>query len=79
MIAQQIGELVEKVPAWWQHVLETGRGRWPQVVEFLNEHPVGQRIRGVIQGQNEALLDGLSGPGRSRNGTVIKGKKIPNA
>jgi predicted PurR-regulated permease PerM len=59
LAVEQITEMVSKAPDWWQKVVGESEKRWPRVVVFLNEHPIGQRLRAAALGQQEALLDGL--------------------
>ncbi len=58
LIAEQIGEMVKALPEWWGRARTQFEQRWPQIVDFL-ETPLGQRVRETIEGQQEALLQGL--------------------
>jgi len=59
LIADQVMDLIAGFPAWWERTWPRLQERWPTVVEFLQDHPVGQRIRAAMAGQQETLLDGL--------------------
>jgi len=79
LIAGQVSELVAAVPAWWEGVREQARQRWPQVIEFLQSHPVGQRIVGAVEDQQETLLQGLQvvgGKALSAGFGVVRGAGV---
>jgi predicted PurR-regulated permease PerM len=59
LIVEQCEEMIRQFPEFWQKVQAQFETRWPQVVDFLGAHPVGQRIRGAVEGQQETLLEGL--------------------
>jgi predicted PurR-regulated permease PerM len=59
LIVEQCEEMIQQFPGFWQKVRTQFETRWPQVVDFLGAHPVGQRIRGAVEGQEETLLEGL--------------------
>jgi predicted PurR-regulated permease PerM len=59
ILADQLSDLVAKIPEWWQSMLGQIQARWPAVVRFLEEHPLGQRIREAAEGQGDALVQGL--------------------
>lgn len=63
LLVEQISELVTRLPAWWQKTLEQAQARWPQVQEFFQSNPWGQRIREVAEGQKDALVQGLQAVG----------------
>jgi predicted PurR-regulated permease PerM len=59
VVAGQISDLVEAFPAWWERMQAAFHERWPQVVRFLEENPLGQRIRATVEGQQALLLHNL--------------------
>jgi predicted PurR-regulated permease PerM len=59
IIARQVSDLVSSVPDWFERVQTAVRERWPQVIEFLEQHPVGRRLQGAVEGHQDTLLDGL--------------------
>ena len=59
IIADQLTDLVSRVPEWWEQLVASARERWPQVIEFFQTNPYGQKIRDVVEGQQEHLLEGL--------------------
>lgn len=69
----QISELVTRVPDWWERAVEWTKDRWPTVVRFLEEHPVGQKMRTAIEEQQETLLKGFRvfGEGAISTGRVV--------
>jgi predicted PurR-regulated permease PerM len=59
LAAEQIGDLLRRLPQWWASVVETARERWPQVQQFFEENALGQRLREAAAGQAGALASGL--------------------
>jgi len=59
LFVEQCEEMIRQFPEIWAKAQAEFETRWPQVVEFLGAHPVGQRIRGAVEGQQETLLEGL--------------------
>lgn len=63
LLVEQISELVERAPEWWQETRAELEARWPRVQEFLANNPWGQRLRAAVQGQEGAIAEGLSNVG----------------
>jgi len=59
LLMTQLSDMLGKAPGWWNDLVEFVRGRWPQIVEFTETNPVGQRIRGALASQQSALVQGL--------------------
>jgi predicted PurR-regulated permease PerM len=59
LLMAQLSDMLGKAPGWWNDLVEFIRGRWPQIVEFTETNPVGQRIRGALVSQQAALVQGL--------------------
>ena len=59
LIAEQLFGLVAQVPEWSRQLLDYVRQRWPRVMDYLQTHPTGQRLRELLEGQGEALVQGL--------------------
>ncbi len=59
IVADQLSELVSRVPEWWRQALAFVEERWPAMVTYLEENPMGQRIRGAVEGQGDEILQGL--------------------
>jgi len=59
LVITQFSELLAKAPEWWKDLVAFSRERWPQVVEFMQTNPLGQRIHGALMSQQEALIEGL--------------------
>jgi len=59
LMITQLSDMVGKAPGWWNDLVEFFRGRWPQVVEFTETNPVGQRIREMLASQQAAVVQGL--------------------
>lgn len=76
LIVEQCEEMIRQFPEFWQKARTQFETRWPQVVDFLGAHPVGQRIRGAVEGQQETLLEGLQfvgGKALSAGAGVLRG------
>jgi len=59
LLMTQLSDMVGKAPGWWNDLMEFVKGRWPQVVEFTETNPLGQRIREILASQQAALVQGL--------------------
>ncbi len=59
LIFEQLVGLASKAPEWWKGAEAFVRERWPQVLEFLEQDPLGQRLKSAVEGQQEALMEGL--------------------
>jgi predicted PurR-regulated permease PerM len=59
LIVEQLVGLASQIPEWSRHIWTYVMERWPRVVEYLQTHPAGQRIREVLQGQGDTLVQGL--------------------
>ncbi|MDY7092440.1 MAG: AI-2E family transporter [Acidobacteriota bacterium] len=60
LAVEQITELVKQVPAWWENVRAEIQRRLPEIQDFFQNNPWGQRIQSAVQNQQEAMLQGLS-------------------
>jgi len=60
LIAEQLVGLVAQVPEWSRQLLDYIRERWPRVTDYLQTHPTGQRVREFLEGQGDAVVQGLS-------------------
>jgi predicted PurR-regulated permease PerM len=75
ILASQISGMIESFPAWFERVQAQVQQRWPQFVEFMQEHPLGQRLQAAAQEQQDALLGGLqyvSGKALSAGAGVLR-------
>jgi predicted PurR-regulated permease PerM len=59
VITEQVVGLVERLPDWWQEVSDFVEERWPQVKDFFQNTPTGQRIQHAFEAQQDTLLQGL--------------------
>jgi predicted PurR-regulated permease PerM len=59
IVADQVSGMIEGFPAWWDRVQEEFRTKWPQVVDFFQSTPMGQRITEFAQTQKDTLVEGL--------------------
>ena len=55
----QIQDLVTRFPEWWDRTRTQAEERWPQVLQFMQENPWGQRLRTALESQQEKLVQGL--------------------
>jgi len=58
-LVRQVSELIEQAPAWWDHARAEVERRLPQVMEFLRDNWLGQRIRTAFEGRQAEVLSGL--------------------
>jgi len=59
LIVDQISDLIEKAPAWWENVVAQVQVRWPRVMDLWKEYQVTDRLQGALEGKEEALLSGI--------------------
>ncbi|NIP14553.1 MAG: hypothetical protein GWM88_07420, partial [Pseudomonadales bacterium] len=59
LIVGQVTELVEAFPEWWTEMRGRLEARWPQVVEWINTNPWGQRLREQVTSHQDELFQGL--------------------
>ncbi|HEV8632075.1 MAG TPA: AI-2E family transporter [Thermoanaerobaculia bacterium] len=63
LVVDQVSDLVHRVPAWWDQMVLLGQRRWPQVQRFLQENPLGQKIREAATNQAGAMAASLGAVG----------------
>lgn len=63
LVVGQLSEMLTRLPEWWQKAVEETKSRWPQVRQFFEENPWGQRLRDVAASQREPLIQGLQAMG----------------
>jgi predicted PurR-regulated permease PerM len=63
LAAEQLTDLAQRVPVWWRQLAAMVQERWPQVLQFLEENPLGQRLREAASGQAGAVAEGLQSVG----------------
>ena len=59
LIVEQLVDLAAQVPEWFRRLGESVRERWPRVINYLQNHPTGQRLREVLEGQGDTVVQGL--------------------
>jgi predicted PurR-regulated permease PerM len=59
LIARQISDMISAFPDWWQRLSSNVQQQWPQVVDFFQNQPLGQKIRQAAEGQVGAVMTGL--------------------
>jgi len=59
LLVQQFTDLVARLPAWWDEAAALVERRWPELIRFLDEHPVGRFLRSSVEGQRQAMAEGL--------------------
>jgi predicted PurR-regulated permease PerM len=59
LLAEQIAEMVTRLPEWWEGVVSEARQRWPEVREFLETNPWAVRVRAAAESQGGAIAAGL--------------------
>ncbi len=64
LIADQVSDLVARIPDWWQAAVEWIRERAPQAVEFVRQHPILGQLTSPSEGGKQTLMQGLEAVGR---------------
>lgn len=59
LMVAQLTDMVARAPDWWNNLVTITRERLPQLVEFLQTNPLGQRIREALVSQQEAFIEGI--------------------
>ena len=59
LLADQLSEMVTKLPEWWERTVSQARQRWPEVREFLETNPWAVRVREAAEGRGGAVAAGL--------------------
>lgn len=59
----QVGELVEKAPVWWEKTVAWVESHWPEVRQFWEEYELTNRLREAVTGKEGAILSGLQALG----------------
>lgn len=55
---EQVSDMVERFPEWWQHTVAEAKARWPEVKEFLDTNPWALRGREALENLQPALIEG---------------------
>ncbi|MCP4658902.1 MAG: AI-2E family transporter [bacterium] len=59
LIVDQVADLIEKAPAWWENVVAQVQVRSPRVMEIWQKYQVTDRLQGALEGKEGALLSGI--------------------
>ncbi|MBZ0115172.1 MAG: AI-2E family transporter [Thermoanaerobaculia bacterium] len=59
LIVGQVSDLVHHLPTAWSRFVEFGQERWPRVVSFFNETPLGQQIKEAAEGHGDSVVQGV--------------------
>lgn len=59
LVFDQVSQLVESFPTWWDRTRLRVAAQWPEVVQFLQNHPLGVKIRTAMEANQDTLFDGL--------------------
>ena len=63
LVVEQFADLVGRAPELWDSLGAFVRERVPQLVEFMQSSPLGQRIQSGLESQQAALIDGVQSLG----------------
>jgi len=61
LLLEQIIDMAGKLPAWTRSALTEAKLRWPAVVDFMQNNPYGQALIEAMEGQQQAVVQGLRG------------------
>lgn len=64
LLVAQLGDLVAKLPEWWQSLAAWVEKHAPTVVTFVENNRYLKGLRAGLEGQEEALVQGLEAVGR---------------
>jgi predicted PurR-regulated permease PerM len=64
LLVDQVGELIDKIPEWYQASSEWVKERAPKAVAFVQNHPYLKSIQSLVEGREETLMQGLEAVGR---------------
>lgn len=76
VIVDQLRDLASRLPQWWAAASDFVSQHLPEVVEFWQNHPVGERIRTTFQDQQGQILGGIQlfgGKALSAGAGVLRG------
>lgn len=59
LVVDQVIDLSQKAPEWWREEQPKLEARWPQVVQFFDQNPLGQKIRTAVQEHSGQLMEGV--------------------
>lgn len=63
LLVEQIGDLVDKAPTWWENVRQWFEARQPKMVELWDRYGLRERIESALAGQGGNLLAALRAVG----------------
>lgn len=65
LVVQQVVELAKNVPEWWQQITSWVSDNAPQIVAFIEEHEIDQRLGSAVDGGTASgIVSGLQEMGR---------------
>jgi predicted PurR-regulated permease PerM len=64
LLVDQMSDLVDKLPVWWQNTAEWVKERLPRVAEFVESHPYLQGLQSAVEDRQETIVQGLGAMGR---------------
>jgi predicted PurR-regulated permease PerM len=64
LLIDQIGDLVGKLPQWWQDFTAWAKERAPQVEAFIENSTYLQSLKSAVAGREAAIVQGLEAVGR---------------
>lgn len=63
IIVDQVGDLVDRLPGYWQSLVAAIKQHAPAVAEFIHRNPAIAGLTGAVQGGQESLVQGLQAVG----------------
>ncbi|PWB70550.1 MAG: AI-2E family transporter [Holophagae bacterium] len=64
LLVGQLGDLIAKLPEWWQDFAAWAAERAPQVEAFIEKSSYLQSLKSAVAGREEAIVQGLEAVGR---------------
>ncbi|MEO1368919.1 MAG: AI-2E family transporter, partial [Acidobacteriota bacterium] len=59
LVVEQVTDLVEKTPAWWQQTSAQLSERWPAVQRFLQENPYGVQVQKALEENSGSVMEAV--------------------
>ncbi|MDH3718222.1 MAG: AI-2E family transporter, partial [Planctomycetota bacterium] len=55
VLFQEFADFLRQFPTWWEQLTDRLEVHWPEMKKFFAENPIGKRIAGVMQEQDQLL------------------------
>lgn len=59
VLVDQVSDLVEKFPEWWEGCVKRVKAQAPQVMDFIERHSILSRLEGAVEDSEGAVVQSL--------------------